>query len=121
MCGHPKVYDPTFQMLVLKELLRKSGFKTGSNPQLNLPSAEPPRAVLSGASLHPLLIFKYKCGIIKGFKWTDLPQDAIIVDVGGGVGSTALILARAIPDVNIIVQDRVSLMDNAKMVTQSIK
>ncbi|KAJ7812766.1 O-methyltransferase [Mycena leptocephala] len=45
---------------------------------------------------------------LSGFGWTSLPRDSIIVDVGGGVGSTALILARAIPHVNIVVQDRAS-------------
>ncbi|KAJ7918108.1 O-methyltransferase [Mycena leptocephala] len=52
---------------------------------------------------------------LSGFGWTSLPRDAIIVDVGGGVGSTALILARAIPHVNIVVQDRASVIDDAKM------
>ncbi|KAJ7939652.1 O-methyltransferase, partial [Mycena leptocephala] len=46
--------------------------------------------------------------VLSGFEWTSLPRDAIVVDVGGGVGSTALILARAIPHVNIVVQDRAS-------------
>ncbi|KAJ7934363.1 O-methyltransferase [Mycena leptocephala] len=58
-------------------------------------SLEPPGAVLSG------------------FKWETLPQDALIVDVGGGVGSTALQIAQATPHVKIVVQDRASVITDA--------
>ncbi|KAJ7851072.1 O-methyltransferase [Mycena olivaceomarginata] len=52
--------------------------------------------------------------ILAGFKWADLPEDAIVVDVGGGVGSTALIIAKAVPHVNLVVQDRCSVIEDAK-------
>ncbi|KAJ6568854.1 O-methyltransferase [Mycena capillaripes] len=53
--------------------------------------------------------------ILAGFKWTDLPEDSVIVDVGGGVGSTALIIAKAVPHVNLVVQDRSSVIEDAKI------
>ncbi|KAJ7442799.1 S-adenosyl-L-methionine-dependent methyltransferase [Mycena galericulata] len=65
-------------------------------------SLEPPRAVLSG------------------FKWETLPQDALIVDVGGGVGSTALQIAQATPHVKIVVQDRASVITDATIESHNI-
>jgi tRNA1(Val) A37 N6-methylase TrmN6 len=55
--------------------------------------------------------------LFEGFKWTDLPDGSIIVDLGGGVGSTALIIAKAIPHVNLVVQDRPSVIEDAKTVS----
>ncbi|KAJ7872708.1 O-methyltransferase [Mycena leptocephala] len=52
--------------------------------------------------------------ILAGFKWTDLPDGSIIVDLGGGVGSTTLIIAKAVPHVNLVVQDRPSVIEDAK-------
>ncbi|KAI1791339.1 S-adenosyl-L-methionine-dependent methyltransferase [Ganoderma leucocontextum] len=44
--------------------------------------------------------------IIETFPWKDLPKDSIVVDVGGGVGSTSVVLARAFPQLRFVVQDR---------------
>ncbi|KAI0737534.1 S-adenosyl-L-methionine-dependent methyltransferase [Daedaleopsis nitida] len=44
--------------------------------------------------------------IIGAFPWTDLRQDALVVDVGGGVGSTSVVLAAAFPHLRFVVQDR---------------
>ncbi|KAJ7828335.1 O-methyltransferase [Mycena leptocephala] len=54
--------------------------------------------------------------VLSGFKWETLPQDALIVDVGGGVGSTALQIAKATPHVKIVVQDRASVIKDATIV-----
>ncbi|KAJ7890328.1 O-methyltransferase [Mycena leptocephala] len=53
--------------------------------------------------------------ILAGFKWTDLPEHSVVVDVGGGVGSTALIIAKAVLHVNLVVQDRSSVIEDAKL------
>ncbi|KAF7338950.1 O-methyltransferase [Mycena venus] len=53
--------------------------------------------------------------ILAGFKWADLSEGSVIVDVGGGVGSTALIIAKAVPHVNLVVQDRSSVIEDAKI------
>ncbi|KAF7367843.1 O-methyltransferase [Mycena sanguinolenta] len=53
--------------------------------------------------------------ILVGFKWADLPENSIVVDVGGGVGSTALIIAKAVPHLNLVVQDRSSVIEDAKI------
>ncbi|KAJ3517445.1 hypothetical protein NLJ89_g507 [Agrocybe chaxingu] len=39
------------------------------------------------------------------FDWKGLPKGAVVVDVGGGVGTSALPLARDFPDLQIVVQD----------------
>ncbi|KAH9942675.1 hypothetical protein B0H21DRAFT_520593 [Amylocystis lapponica] len=44
--------------------------------------------------------------IIDGFPWNELPQDAIVVDVGGGIGSTSMLLARTFSHLRFLVQDR---------------
>lgn len=58
--------------------------------------------------------------LLLGFKWETLPQDALIVDVGGGVGSTALQIAKATPHVKIVVQDRASVIKDATIVSHKI-
>lgn len=43
---------------------------------------------------------------LKGFDWKALKEDALVVDVGGGIGSTTLKLLKAYPHLRYIVQDR---------------
>lgn len=81
---------------------------------------EPPEAILAGALWWRAFVVGWAVGILiqlKGFKWADLPEDAIVLDVGGGVGSTALIIAKAVPHVNLVVQDRCSVIEDAKTVS----
>ncbi|KAG1769394.1 S-adenosyl-L-methionine-dependent methyltransferase, partial [Suillus occidentalis] len=46
--------------------------------------------------------------ILTSFDWLSLPRGSTIVDVGGGIGSTTMILARAFGDMHFrfIIQDR---------------
>ena len=53
---------------------------------------------------------------VPGFEWESLPKAATIVDVGAGVGSVAMVLAKALPEVNIVVQDRPKVIEEAKKV-----
>ncbi|KAJ7691351.1 O-methyltransferase [Mycena rosella] len=53
--------------------------------------------------------------ILKGFKWADLPADSVVVDLGGGVGSTTLVIANAAQQVRLVVQDRASVIEDAKL------
>ncbi|KII87317.1 hypothetical protein PLICRDRAFT_699701 [Plicaturopsis crispa FD-325 SS-3] len=52
--------------------------------------------------------------IIQGFDWKDLPAGSTVVDVGGGVGSQSLTIAKAFPHVNLVVQDRASVIPNGE-------
>ncbi|KAI0364981.1 O-methyltransferase [Pilatotrama ljubarskyi] len=40
------------------------------------------------------------------FPWDTLPQNAVVVDVGGGIGSVAVQVAEPYPHLRLIVQDR---------------
>ena len=40
------------------------------------------------------------------FPWGSLPKDAVVVDVGGGIGSVTFRIAAAHPHLRYIVQDR---------------
>ncbi|KAI0695021.1 O-methyltransferase [Cytidiella melzeri] len=58
------------------------------NAMTGLNSATPPRA------------------LIDGFEWKALPKDSVVVDVGGGVGSQSMLLAKTFDHLKFIVQDR---------------
>ena len=51
--------------------------------------------------------------VIEGFEWQDLKQDAVVVDVGGGIGGQALTLAQSFPHLKFVVQDRESVVKDA--------
>ena len=38
--------------------------------------------------------------------WEDLPNRSVVVDVGGGIGSTSMLLANAFKHLRFVVQDR---------------
>ncbi|KAI0315782.1 S-adenosyl-L-methionine-dependent methyltransferase [Amylostereum chailletii] len=44
--------------------------------------------------------------IVEGVDWKGLGESALVVDVGGGIGSQCLTLARNCPNLKFIVQDR---------------
>ncbi|KAK6980977.1 O-methyltransferase-domain-containing protein [Favolaschia claudopus] len=43
--------------------------------------------------------------IFTGFDWSALPDKGVVVDVGGGIGNTALIIAQKNPKLRVVVQD----------------
>ena len=51
-----------------------------------------------------------------GYDWRSLSADNLVVDVGAGAGSASLALARACPDVNIILQDRPAVIEQGQEV-----
>jgi len=50
--------------------------------------------------------------VLQVFDWKSLPTNALVVDVGGGVGSASMTLARQCPDLRIVVQDRPAVVEN---------
>jgi tRNA1(Val) A37 N6-methylase TrmN6 len=52
-----------------------------------------------------------------GFKWDSLPKDGVVVDVGGGAGASSLIIAKAVPHLKIVVQDRAAVLEDAQRVS----
>ena len=71
-------------------------------------SWEAPGAIFNGS--YPAATLQYGSFNILGFDWHSLPKSSIVVDVGGGIGSTSMLLASAFSEGNLglkfIVQDR---------------
>lgn len=43
--------------------------------------------------------------LVKGFAWDGIPEDGVVVDVGGSTGGAAISLAEAFPNLHFVVQD----------------
>ncbi|KAG6837108.1 hypothetical protein H0H93_014712 [Arthromyces matolae] len=52
--------------------------------------------------------------IFKAYEWKKLPAGSVVVDVGGGLGSDSLRVAREFPSVEVVVQDRAPVIEDAK-------
>ena len=48
---------------------------------------------------------------LSGFDWDSLPPGSLVVDVGGGTGAPAMILARSHIELRIIIQEREAVVD----------
>ncbi|KAI0360847.1 S-adenosyl-L-methionine-dependent methyltransferase [Trametes cingulata] len=53
------------------------------------------------------------------YPWKDLPKDSVVIDVGGGIGSTSIVLAKAFPHLRFVVQDRQPVVDIAPSIWES--
>ncbi|TFK65282.1 O-methyltransferase [Pluteus cervinus] len=49
--------------------------------------------------------------IEKAHSWDALPQDSVVVDVGGGVGTVGIALAKAFPHLKVVVQDTLAVVE----------
>ncbi|KAM6499069.1 S-adenosyl-L-methionine-dependent methyltransferase [Amanita muscaria] len=49
---------------------------------------------------------------LQAYDWKSLPNDALVVDVGGGVGNVSMVLAKEHPNLNIIIQDQAYVIEN---------
>ncbi len=47
-----------------------------------------------------------------GYDWKSLPANALVVDVGGGVGTASLSLAKEFPHLKFIIQDCQAVADD---------
>ncbi|KAJ6629719.1 O-methyltransferase [Mycena sp. CBHHK59/15] len=52
--------------------------------------------------------------VVNGFQWSSLPKNTLVVDVGGGIGSTSLEIARANSHLRFIVQDRSAVIQEGE-------
>lgn len=55
---------------------------------------------------------------IAGFPWHELSEGSVVVDVGGGIGSTAMLLAHTFPHLKFIVQDRPQVVEHGIAVSR---
>ncbi len=51
-----------------------------------------------------------------GYAWEKLPPSSLVIDVGGGVGSQSLTLARRHPNLRFVVQDREAVIGDSNEV-----
>ncbi|KAF8351885.1 S-adenosyl-L-methionine-dependent methyltransferase [Amanita rubescens] len=56
-------------------------------------------------------IFRSPTSFIAGYDWKSLPANAVVVDVGGGVGAASLSLAKEFPHLKFVIQDRQPVVD----------
>ncbi|KIL66630.1 hypothetical protein M378DRAFT_160640, partial [Amanita muscaria Koide BX008] len=60
-------------------------------------------------AVHSLLSHKT---FLQAYDWQSLPKDALVVDVGGGVGTVSMTLAKEHPNLKIIIQDQPGVVEN---------
>ncbi|KAH9024032.1 O-methyltransferase [Lactarius deliciosus] len=66
-----------------------------------------------GAAMSGLRNVSSENAILDGYAWEKLPPGSLVVDVGGGVGSQTLTLARRHPGLRYVVQDRETVVGDA--------
>ena len=82
-------------------------------------SISPSTNLLGGKYICFVLFLKSRVSYVRsGFEWSELPNNSVIVDVGGGIGSQTMTLARAYTKLKFIVQDRQPTIYQAEKVNQ---
>ncbi|KAI0761042.1 S-adenosyl-L-methionine-dependent methyltransferase [Trametes elegans] len=51
--------------------------------------------------------------ILRGYSWADLPPGSVLVDVGGGIGSSSMDVVQAYPHISVVVEDRPQVVETA--------
>jgi hypothetical protein len=54
--------------------------------------------------------------ILQGFKWNELPPKSLVVDVGGGIGHTVMVIRKAHSSLKFVVQDRPAVIEQGHSV-----
>jgi 6-hydroxytryprostatin B O-methyltransferase len=52
--------------------------------------------------------------LLQGFDWSSLGEGSLVVDVGGGSGTSSLVVARAFKTLRFVVQDQATPIGNAR-------
>ncbi|EMD33481.1 hypothetical protein CERSUDRAFT_87325 [Gelatoporia subvermispora B] len=73
-----------------------------------------------GAAMNGVNNMQSPESILKGFDWGSLTAGSIVVDVGGGIGTSSLVLAKAFPKLRYVIQDRPAVVEEGKKHCQSI-
>ena len=89
-------------------------------------NATPANAILEGSATHATSIshrhLTFDISNAAGYGWEHLPEGSlpVVVDVGGGVGSQTLTLAKHHPHLRFVVRDRESVVGDAIDVCASV-
>ncbi|KAF7288841.1 S-adenosyl-L-methionine-dependent methyltransferase [Mycena chlorophos] len=75
-----------------------------------------PRGERFGIAMTGMEKMQPRDAIITAFPWSSLPANAKIVDVGGGVGTSCLSLARHFPQFKLVLQDLPQTVKHAREV-----
>lgn len=54
--------------------------------------------------------------LVQGYPWHQLGKDAVVVDMGGSTGHVAQLIAQAVPDIQVIVEDLPHVVTEAESV-----
>ncbi|KAF7311917.1 S-adenosyl-L-methionine-dependent methyltransferase [Mycena indigotica] len=65
-------------------------------------------------AMQGILGFQPPNAIVNSYDWAALPQGAVVVDVGGGVGTTCFALAERFPNLKLVLQDQEAVLGHAK-------
>lgn len=63
--------------------------------------------------LWSIRLFADVCVLYAGFEWDTLEPNALVVDVGGGIGAQSMTIAKKFQHLRIIVQDREQTVKDA--------
>jgi hypothetical protein len=80
----------------------------------------PPDLILQGMPVCTIVGGELTAVCFAGFPWETLAAGSIVVDVGGGVGSACLPLARKFPELKFVVQDLRDPIDAGHRVSDPI-
>ncbi|KAH9888543.1 S-adenosyl-L-methionine-dependent methyltransferase [Cubamyces lactineus] len=72
------------------------------------------RLVRFGHAMKGTSQWETKNEVLDAFPWKTLPQDAVLVDVGGGVGSTSVAIAQAYSHIHVVIEDREQVVASAR-------
>ncbi|PIL29533.1 hypothetical protein GSI_08341 [Ganoderma sinense ZZ0214-1] len=81
-------------------------------PWLELPGNEG-RLVRFGQGMTGTRQFETKDEILRAFPWDTLPQGAVLMDVGGGIGAQTIVIADSQPHIRVVVEDTEQVVSTA--------
>ena len=95
--------------------LRLARFGAAMNGVKNMTPSEAilEGSVMLGSFMHTFSPLKHETGRVAALGESSLSGSLLIVDVGGGVGSQSLVLAKHHPHLRVVVQDREPVVRDA--------
>ncbi|KAJ7051982.1 S-adenosyl-L-methionine-dependent methyltransferase [Mycena amicta] len=70
-------------------------------------------------AMQGILGFQPPDAIVNAYDWEKLAEDSIVVDVGGGVGTTCFALAERFPSLKLVLQDQEGVISHARKIWEA--